>query len=277
MPRDSISREPSAPKGESFSARSFRRTYPLVAAGHLLVLLFFLLIAKIVSSRPPPAFFSPVSVSGAETAAGPPARSHRDPARLEPSSARTVVPATKATAPPGKVSSGPTRSSPSVSAAKKQIESPRKSSIHPNLEEVTRILPSEAPSAKAPPIPPHPAEPSRKAGHSQASPPSGGAGEGPASVNPSSQGPNGYYSLIRDRLYAVWDQPLHLSNQNLAAKVQIFVANDGRISKPVLLSSSGNEEFDRTVLAAAHQVGSVGDPRPSDVPEIVTVIFRMVP
>ncbi|VVM05147.1 hypothetical protein MAMC_00426 [Methylacidimicrobium cyclopophantes] len=104
-----------------------------------------------------------------------------------------------------------------------------------------------------------------------------GAGEANASSSGSpSSGPSWYYALIRDRLYAAWDQPLHLAAQNLVAKVQIFVAKDGRISKPVLLGSSGNEEFDRTALAAADQVETVGEARPSDVPETVTVTFRMV-
>lgn len=129
---------------------------------------------------------------------------------------------------------------------------------------------------KPPPATLRPAEPSTKPGLPQTELAGNGEGGAPSSSNPSPLGPNWYYGLIRDRLYAAWDQPLHLSSQNLVAKVQIFVAKDGRISKPVLLNSSDNEEFDRTVLAAAHQVEAVGEPRPSNVPEAVTVTFRMV-
>ncbi len=272
MPRDSISREPSVPQGESFPIRSFRRTYPLVAAGHLLALLLFLLLAKFASKHPPAlAFFSPISAGRTGEASGPPTQSHPAPgkpplpstsgAELTP---RAISPGEKLPVTDGKPPLAPT--------AKKHGEPPRKPPIRPNLQEVTRTLPAAEPPAAAP----RRAEPSTKPASSRTSPPGNGEGAGPSTSNPSSLGPGWYYSLIRDRLYAAWDQPLRLSNQNLVAKVQIFVAKDGRISKPVLLVSSVNEEFDRTVLEAAHQVDTVGEPRPSDVPEIVTVTFRMV-
>lgn len=278
MPQDSISRDPSAPRGESFSVRSFRRTYPLVAAGHLLVLLLFLLLAKFVSSRPaPPSFFSPISVgsAGSGAAPSPPSRPLPEGPPLSSSGARSAEPVPKRVSPQRNVAPA-VKPPPSPSMVKKRIEPSRKPSIHPNLEEVTRTLHEEETSAKPPLAMPHRAEPSTGPVHSRPAPPGTGQGGGAASGSPSALEPNWYYSLIRDRLYAAWEQPLQLSSQNLAAKVQIFVAKDGRVSKPVLLSSSDNEEFDRTVLAAAHQVDSVGEPRPSDVPEIVTVTFRMV-
>ncbi|QSR84057.1 TonB C-terminal domain-containing protein [Methylacidimicrobium sp. B4] len=267
MPRDSISREPSLPQGESFPIRSFRRTYPLVAAGHLLALLLCVLLAKFMSNRSSAlSFFSPVSVGRTGVGAGPPLRSHAVPGKPPPYSTSGAAPTPKEASPVGKLP-GAAMKPPPAPAAKKHGEPPRKPLIRPNLQEVTRALPAAAPRR---------ARPSPQTVSSQTSPPGNGEAAGESASNSSSLGPGWYYSLIRDRLYAAWDQPLGLSNQNLVARVQIFVAKDGRISKPVLLSPSANEEFDRTVLAAAHQVDTVGEPRPSDVPEIVTVTFRMV-
>lgn len=271
MSRDSVSRESSAPQRDFFPFRSFWRTYPLVAAGHLFALLLFILIAKFVARRPPaPTFFSPVSVGSMEAASEASARSHPAPEKPVPSLTTRAESTTKAVVPAGKV---PAVGKPAAPVSKKAAVPPRKPSIRPNLQEVTRTLPSDEPSGPA----------GLRHAQSSATPvsartsASGKGEEAPtSSPEPSSSGPAWYYSLIRDRLYAAWDQPLHLSQQNLVAKVQIFVAKDGRISKPVLLSPSANEEFDRSVLAAAHRVDAVGEPRPSEVPEIVTVTFRMV-
>jgi protein TonB len=282
--RDSISRKPSLPKGQPSHARAFRRTYPLVAAGHLLALLLLLVLAKFVASRPAPAaFFSPVSVdkTGAGNHSPPQARADSSPSPAEPAERRTPAPAARAEKAAKPASSSihpppvPVKPAPSVPVVKKHVEPPRKPSIRPNLVEVSRTLPAEAAPSKPPPVTHRSVEPSTKPSEPQTGPPGNGEGGG-SSSNAPPLGPNWYYALIRDRLYAAWDQPLHLSSQNLVARVQIFVAKDGRISKPVLLNSSDNEEFDRTVLAAAHQVETVGEPRPQDVAEAVTVTFRMV-
>ncbi|WP_202214713.1 energy transducer TonB [Methylacidimicrobium sp. AP8] len=271
MARDSIFGEETTPLRESLPIRSFRRTYLLVAAGHLLALLLFILLAKFSASRPPaPNFFSPVSAGNIGPGSATPVRSHPVP---ELSSASGSESAPKGGSAAGKVPAAGKLLP--VAASRKQASPSRKPSIRPNLHEVTRTLPADEPPARA----------SAELRHAESSPipvsarksPSGeGEEAGSLSSDPSSSGPAWYYSLIRDRLYAAWDQPLQLSGQNLVAKVQIFVAKDGRISKPVLLSSSGNEEFDRSVLAAAHRVDALGEPRPSDVPQIVTVTFRMV-
>ncbi|WP_155996499.1 TonB family protein [Verrucomicrobium sp. 3C] len=282
MTRDSISRQPSVPREQPSQARAFRRTYPLVAAGHLLALLLFLVLAKFVASRPPPAaFFSPVSVdkTGVGNYSPPQARSDSSPSPAEsrtPSPAARAEPPTKPASSLSNPSRPPVKSVPSGPAMKKHGEPLRKPSIRPNLVEVSRTLPAEAAAAKPPPVTQRGVEPSAERSQSQTGPLGSGEGAGSSSSNSPSLGPNWYYALIRDRLYAAWDQPLHLSSQNLVAKVQIFVAKDGRISKPVLLNSSDNEEFDRTVLAAARQVETVGEPRPPGVAEAVTVTFRMV-
>ncbi|MDD4932535.1 MAG: TonB family protein [Methylacidiphilaceae bacterium] len=282
MTRDSISRGSSLPREQPSHARAFRRTYPLVAAGHLLALLLFLVLAKFVASRPPPAaFFSPVAVdkTGVDLHSPPQARSDSSssPAKSRtPSASARAEPPAKPASSPSNPSSLPEKRAASMPAVKKHVEPPRKPSIRPNLVEITRTLPAETSPAKPPPVLPRGVEPSAEPSHSPTGRTGNGEEGGPSSSNPPPLGPNGYYALIRDRLYAAWDQPLHLSSQNLVAKVQIFVAKDGRISKPVLLHSSDNEEFDRTVLAAARQVETVGEPRPPDVPESVTVTFRMV-
>ncbi|MDD2677341.1 MAG: TonB C-terminal domain-containing protein, partial [Methylacidiphilaceae bacterium] len=236
MTRDSISRDPPLPKGQPSHARAFRRTYPLVAAGHLLALLLLLVLAKFVASRPSPAaFFAPVSVdkTGVGNHSPPQARSDSSPSppeRRTPSPAGRAEKAAKPASSSIHPSPVPVKPAPSVPVIKKRAEPPRKPSIRPNLVEVSRPIPAEAAPPKPPPVAQRGVEPSTKPSEPQTGPPGNGEG-GSSSSNAPARGPNWYYALIRERLYAAWDQPLHLASQNLIAKVQIFVAKDGHISK----------------------------------------------
>jgi TonB family protein len=61
---------------------------------------------------------------------------------------------------------------------------------------------------------------------------------------------------------------------NLSAKVELFVAADGSISHARITGSSGNAEFDRSVLDAIEHTRSIG-PRPDGKSETVSFTFKM--
>jgi TonB family protein len=61
---------------------------------------------------------------------------------------------------------------------------------------------------------------------------------------------------------------------NISAKVELFVAADGSISHARITSSSGNSEFDRSVIEACQHTRSIG-PRPDGKSETVSFTFKM--
>lgn len=58
-----------------------------------------------------------------------------------------------------------------------------------------------------------------------------------------------YFAELRRRLRAALVVPRGLSS-NLVATIEVFLAADGTLSRPVLIGPSGNAEFDRAVLQA---------------------------
>jgi len=89
----------------------------------------------------------------------------------------------------------------------------------------------------------------------------GTTGSGPGSGAPSDFG--GYFTLLRDRYYAVWDQPVSLdrSSGDLITTLRIKAKRDGTILSYEIVKGSGNSVMDGSVLAAAEQVTKI-DPIP---------------
>jgi colicin import membrane protein len=82
-----------------------------------------------------------------------------------------------------------------------------------------------------------------------------------------------YFAMLLSKIKESHTPPEGVSN-NLSARVELFVAADGSISHVKIVSSSGNEEFDRSVIDACEHTHSVGD-RPDGKSEPVTFTFKM--
>lgn len=82
-----------------------------------------------------------------------------------------------------------------------------------------------------------------------------------------------YIALLKQHLREVHEKPTGLSDQ-LAAKAEFYVGADGAISKASIVQSSGNAEFDQTVLTAIRNVRTIGS-RPDGQGGFLTVRFRM--
>ncbi|QDQ43358.1 TonB family protein [Methylacidiphilum kamchatkense Kam1] len=84
-----------------------------------------------------------------------------------------------------------------------------------------------------------------------------------------------YYLLIREKLYSLWDQPVELLGLGLSATIEMTVESNGKVRQFKLVQSSGNEKFDQSALEAVKKLESIGEPRPSTIPEVITVKFQM--
>ena len=86
-----------------------------------------------------------------------------------------------------------------------------------------------------------------------------------------------YYNHVRERMYAVWQQPSQLSSlPGLSADVRISVAPDGIISSRTMTRSSGNGLMDDSVMKAVNSVKALrqlpaGYKRPVDI----TITFEL--
>ena len=69
-----------------------------------------------------------------------------------------------------------------------------------------------------------------------------------------------YFSLLIQRLREAHERPSGVSDL-LTAKAEFYIASDGTISRVSIVRTSGNAEFDQSVLSAFRNVGSIG-PRP---------------
>ena len=80
-----------------------------------------------------------------------------------------------------------------------------------------------------------------------------------------------YFNTVRERLYAVWQQPSQLASlPGLSADVRITVEPGGRITARVQTRSSGNALMDDSVMKAVNSVTAlpplpVGHRRPVDI------------
>ncbi len=108
----------------------------------------------------------------------------------------------------------------------------------------------------------------------------GSGATAPVVVGPAGGGGGGsgswYYGLIRDEMYRAWDQPVDLAGRGYRTVVRVTIAADGRITGAEVVQGSGNAAFDQSALAAARRVAKLSKPRPEDIPESVTVAFKIV-
>lgn len=82
-----------------------------------------------------------------------------------------------------------------------------------------------------------------------------------------------YMALLKQHLSEAHQKPPGLSD-NLSAQAECYVAANGAISKARITRSSGNSEFDQSVLAAFSNVRTIG-PRPDGEGGTFTFKFRM--
>ncbi len=61
---------------------------------------------------------------------------------------------------------------------------------------------------------------------------------------------------------------------SLSTRIEFFVAADGTLSQAHVIASSGNVDFDRSVIQACEHAHSIG-PRPDGRSEMVTFTFKM--
>ena len=82
-----------------------------------------------------------------------------------------------------------------------------------------------------------------------------------------------YFALLKARIKENHAPPEGVSD-SLSARVEFMVAADGEISHVRIETSSGNAEFDRSVVEACQQTRSIG-PRPDGRSETVQMLFKM--
>ena len=82
-----------------------------------------------------------------------------------------------------------------------------------------------------------------------------------------------YFALLKQHLREAHEKPSGLSDL-IAARAEFYVGADGSISRARIVQSSGNTEFDESVLAAIRNVRTIG-PRPDGKGDVQSVRFRM--
>ncbi|MBM4153182.1 MAG: TonB C-terminal domain-containing protein, partial [Kiritimatiellaceae bacterium] len=84
----------------------------------------------------------------------------------------------------------------------------------------------------------------------------------------------GYYDSIKQRIYAVWQQPSG-SPIGLTAEATIYVERDGRVSSKRITRRSGNPSFDQSVQNALNATTFLPPP-PAGLPSrTITVAFEI--
>jgi TonB family protein len=100
-----------------------------------------------------------------------------------------------------------------------------------------------------------------------------GGGGGNALTREEQSELNTYISFLLQELKTAHEPPPGVSDQ-LEARVTFDIAADGTISSPRIARSSGNREFDESVLAAFRKIRPIG-PTPNGKGDTWTVTFRM--
>lgn len=113
-------------------------------------------------------------------------------------------------------------------------------------------------------------------GEASVTDPKPGAGSGPAVTPAASAGggetPAAYLDRLFAKLRAEHQKPEGLDD-GLQARVEFVVRADGSVTGVRILKTSGNAEFDASVLAAFRQVSGLGSP-PAGVTGVNAVTFR---
>jgi colicin import membrane protein len=84
---------------------------------------------------------------------------------------------------------------------------------------------------------------------------------------------DGYFALLKARIKENYQSTGDASDK-LAVRLEFYVAADGALGSVRITRSSGNAEFDRSVLEAFHRTASIG-PRPDGKGETVTMEFDL--
>jgi colicin import membrane protein len=84
---------------------------------------------------------------------------------------------------------------------------------------------------------------------------------------------DGYFALLKARIKENYQGSGDASDR-LAARLEFYVAADGALSGVRIVRSSGNPDFDQSVLDAFHRTSSIG-PRPDGKGETVTMEFDL--
>jgi colicin import membrane protein len=100
----------------------------------------------------------------------------------------------------------------------------------------------------------------------------GGAG-GKALTREESSELDAYFALLKARIKENHAPPEGVSD-SLSARAEFLVAANGEISHVRIETSSGNAEFDRSVVEACEATRSIG-PRPDGRSETVRMLFKM--
>jgi TonB family protein len=100
----------------------------------------------------------------------------------------------------------------------------------------------------------------------------GGAG-GKALTREEGSELDAYFALLLSRIKENHTPPEGVSD-SLAARLEFFVAADGSLSHIRIVKSSGNHEFDRSVIEACERTRSIGA-RPDGHSETVQMTFKM--
>ncbi len=75
-----------------------------------------------------------------------------------------------------------------------------------------------------------------------------------------------YYDTVRDRMQEKWELPIWLSRQqNLSAKVMIFIDSRGKIRSFHFVKNSGNAQFDDEVKRTLQQSQPYPPPPPGEI------------
>jgi len=273
--------------------RDYRRTFAIVAAIHLGLLLVFLIAGKFHRSAKPPEI---TWLTGGELGGGDLSSSASEPMPEEPSPSEPepdpipdpdpqsepppdplpapsdiVIPqATPQPATPKP--STPKPATPKPATPKPATPKPATPKATPKEKLAKSATPKASPSAgkKATPGPDKPKsnEPSpdtanaNRTGTPGASAAGSGKGSGTTGRGPGT-GPaadySGYFSQLRDRYYAVWNQPTSLERAggDLVTTLRIKVKRDGTVLGSEIVKPSGNSLMDGSVLAAAEQVKKI--------------------
>jgi len=84
---------------------------------------------------------------------------------------------------------------------------------------------------------------------------------------------NRYFSSIKPALKRAWQKPTNLGN-NLKCTVRFDISAGGKLLSPRITSSSGNSEFDASVLQAFKHIRGLG-PTPDRRSYPLEIVFRM--
>jgi TonB family protein len=266
--------------------REFRTNLALTAFVHLLVLLGFFLVAHFQpQSKVEPILWLDGGLAGGGGAASPstPPESEPEPdpipepPRPEPAPTPLPEPVISSEIPQ------PT-ATPKPATPKPLTPKPATPKATPKTTPKKAATPK--PKASPSPTTPKPATNEAKASPAPARDKSDEAGTKPARVKTSGKGSNDmigegkgkgtagsgagagkpsdfgwYFSLLRDKYYAVWSPPTLPDSGSLIVTLKIRVKRDGSVLGYDLIKSSGNSLMDGSVLEAARQVSQI-DPLP---------------